>query len=132
MNIQDVTGTRCLTLRYFHTILHPMVIALEVQVRIHSVANRNIPSVLINVHPKTDLQILAKRVETAMNYTGRSPIPWIMIMENGQNIRSRMPGDDMVEEPMTVATCMLQTPVRIICVDNSEVTAARASANYFS
>ena len=96
------------------TILHPAAKDWDVVIRIHNAADGDAGPVITKAHPKTDLQLLAKKVETLMGYTGRGPCPRIMFLQNGQVIRSRNPGQDSEDYSMTIASCMLQTPVQII------------------
>ena len=101
------------------TILHPSAKDWDVEVRIHNAADGDAGPVITKAHPKTELQLLAKRVETLMGYSGRGPCPRMMLLDNGQDIWSRSPGQDSDDCTMTIASSRLQTPVQIIWIVQS-------------
>ena len=103
---------------YPPTILHPTADVWEVEIRIHSAANSDHPPSTISQHPMTELLMLARIIESTMNYTEQFPVSQMMVMEHGVIIRSPRDGAEIREGSTTIASCMLQIPIHIICWDN--------------
>ena len=96
------------------TILHPSAKGWKVQVKIHNVTERGARPVLIHVHPNTNLLGLAKKVETAMGYSGQGDRPRIQLLPYGRIIRSIRYEDETDDLSGTIASCVFQTPVEVI------------------
>jgi hypothetical protein len=86
----------------------------KVKVMIHNVMGRDVRLVTILVHPMVTLQELAKKVEVAMGYTGPSEYTRIKLLPLEKQIHSTIGQDDNGSFGETIASCVLQTPVRIV------------------